>query len=248
MAELKPAEPKTARLTRQASGVMKPAAPARPNSVSAGSGMVSERMRAQMVERLRAAGIRNAAVLHAMGQVPRHRFVDEGLASRAYEDSALPIGHSQTISQPFIVARMAELLCANGTLSRVLEVGTGCGYQAAVLSLIAREVYSIERIRALHDKARSNLRELRLANLRLVYGDGMHGIASVAPFDGIIVAAAAERVPRPLLEQLAIGGRLIIPVGRAEQSLRLIVRTGEEQWNDQELEPVMFVPLRAGII
>ena len=217
------------------------------NKMLRGIGMTSQRTRERMITRLREQGIKDEVVLAAMLEVPRHIFLDEALSIRAYEDTPLPIGFGQTISQPFIVARMAELLCANGTLSRVLEVGTGCGYQAAVLSLIAREVYSIERIRALHDKARSNLRELRLANLRLVYGDGMHGIASVAPFDGIIVAAAAERVPRPLLEQLAIGGRLIIPVGRAEQSLRLIVRTGEEQWSDQELEPVMFVPLRPGI-
>ncbi len=250
MAELKPATPKDRQpVTRQSQGILKGAGtPARKQSALAGSGLTSERMRAAMVERLRAAGIRSAGVLAAMGNVPRHLFVDEGLASRAYEDSALPIGHAQTISQPFIVARMAELLCNGQAPQRVLEVGTGCGYQAAVLAQLAGEVYSIERIRALHDRARANLRPLRVPNLRLVYGDGMQGIDSVAPFDGITVAAAAHTVPRELLQQLAIGGRLIIPVGREKQSLRLIVRTAAEHWSDQELEPVMFVPLCPGMI
>jgi len=248
MAELKPTDAKAKPATRQSQGILKPASSAaRKQPALAGSGLTSERMRAGMVARLRAAGIRNPAVLAAMGAVPRHLFVDEGLASRAYEDSALPIGHAQTISQPFIVARMAELLINQQKPRAVLEVGTGCGYQAAVLAQLAGEVYSIERIRALHDKARSNLRPLRIANLRLVYGDGMAGIPGVPPFEGIIVAAAATEVPHALLEQLAINGRMIIPVGRERQSLRLIVRTAPDQWSDQELEPVMFVPLRSGM-
>jgi len=249
MAELKPADPKTkAPATRQSQGILRNTAPApRRPAQPAGSGLTSERMREAMVARLRAAGIRNPAVLAAMGAVPRHLFVDEGLASRAYEDTALPIGHAQTISQPFIVARMAELLVNQKRPQSVLEVGTGCGYQAAVLAQLAGEVYSIERIRALHDRARANLRPLRVANLRLVYGDGMQGIPGVPPFDGIIVAAAPDEVPHALLDQLAIDGRLIIPVGRERQSLRLIVRTAVDKWTDQELEPVMFVPLRPGM-
>lgn len=214
---------------------------------ASGSGLTSERMRRQMADRLRQAGIRDEPVLHAMTLVPRHTFVDEGFASRAYEDSALPIGHGQTISQPFIVARMIELLRAGSKPAKVLEVGTGCGYQAAVLAHVAGEVYSIERIRALHDRARANLRPLRLPNLRLVYGDGMAGIAAAAPFDAIVVAAAAERVPQDLLEQLAIGGRMILPVGQKEQSLRLVTRTAAASWSDKLLEPVMFVPLRPGL-
>ena len=256
MAELKPdaAKGKPAQgaqgpVTRQGQGILKSTASSRKAAPLVGSGLTSERMREQMVARLRAAGIRNAAVLEAMGRVPRHLFVDEGLASRAYEDSALPIGHNQTISQPFIVARMAELLFGGASsLAKVLDIGTGCGYQAAVLAHLAREVYSIERIRALHDRARANLRPLRIANLRLVYGDGMAGVPEVAPFEGIVAAAAADSVPHGLPEQLAIGGRLIIPVGGAQQSLRLIVRTAADKWTDQELEPVMFVPLRSGMI
>ena len=250
MAELKPADAKSrAPATRQSQGILKTAVTAarrQPNP--SGSGLTSERMREQMVLRLRAAGIRHPGVLEAMGRVPRHLFVNEGLASRAYEDSALPIGHNQTISQPFVVARMAELLCGGKQAPvKVLDIGTGCGYQAAVLAQVAGEVYSIERIRALHDRARANLRPLRIANLRLVYGDGMQGIASVAPFDGIVAAAAGDQVPPALLEQLAVGGRLIIPVGAAQQSLRLVVRTAPDKWSDQELEPVLFVPLRPGM-
>ncbi len=250
MAELKPADPKTAARTgsRQSLGVFKPDVRAGPGRTVVGGGMTSDRMRDQMVVRLRQAGIRHPAVLQAMGQVPRHVFVDEGLASRAYEDSALPIGHAQTISQPFIVARMTELLCAQAMPARILEIGTGCGYQAAVLAQVATEVYSIERIRGLHDRARTNLRTLRIANLRLVYGDGMEGIPSAAPFDGIIVAAAADQIPQPLLDQMAIGGRLIAPVGGVQQSLRLVIRKSENDWSDQELEQVLFVPLRSGTI
>jgi protein-L-isoaspartate(D-aspartate) O-methyltransferase len=189
-----------------------------------------------MVARLRESGIRDEAVLSAMASVPRHIFVDEGLASRAYEDTALPIGFEQTISQPFVVARMLEALRTAKPLSNVLEVGTGCGYQ---------DVYSIERIAGLLDKARGNLRALRLSNLRLVHGDGALGLPEAAPFDGIIVAAAASGVPDALLQQLAPGGRMIVPVGSGDQTLCLIERTASgltEKW----LDAVRFVPLRGG--
>ena len=184
----------------------------------AGIGMSSQRTRARMVERLREQGITDARVLDAMAAVPRHLFVEEALASRAYEDSALPIGFGQTISQPYVVARMIEILMKDRKLGKVLEVGTGCGYQAAVLAQLADEVYSLERIRELLERARSNLRELRLKNLRLAYADGAAGIEKAAPFDSIILAAAAPEMPRALLQQLARGGRMILPLreGRAD--------------------------------
>ena len=215
-----------------------------------GIGMTSQRTRDRMVARLRDQGIRDEAVLAAMGAVPRHLFVEEALASRAYEDTALPIGFEQTISQPFVVARMIETIREgiNGSgrsLVRVLEIGTGCGYQAAILAQMAKEVYSIERIAGLLEKARANLRELRIANLRLVHGDGTAGLAQAAPFDAIVMAAASPTLPEALLEQLAPGGRLIAPLGAQEQSLCLVERTAtgfREQW----LEPVRFVPLRVG--
>ncbi len=217
--------------------------------VPSGVGLASERLRAHMVERLRESGIRNANVLAAMGLIERHRFVDEALASRAYENTALPIGHAQTISQPYIVARMTELLLAGeAPMDKVLEIGTGCGYQAAILSRVVKEVYSIERIRALHDRARSNLRPFRLPNLRLVYGDGLLGVPDAAPFDAMLIAAAADDLPRGLLEQLRIGGRALAPLGNQEQSLCLIVRTAEQTWSRMELEPVRFVPLLSGQI
>jgi protein-L-isoaspartate(D-aspartate) O-methyltransferase len=210
-------------------------------------------MRARLVERLRTSGIRHPAVLAAMGRVPRHRFVDEGLASRAYDDTALPIGHAQTISQPYVVARMTELLIADlprdPRKSKVLEVGTGCGYQAAVLAEIFGEVYTIERIRALHDRARDNLRALRVPNLRLVYGDGRAGVPDAAPFDAMILAAAGDALPEALLEQLAVGGRVIAPVttGRGAQTLCLAVRTDRHNWSTTLLDAVRFVPLRTGL-
>ncbi len=210
-----------------------------------GIGMTSQRTRDRMVERLRSKGIADEAVLAAMGQVPRHLFVEEALASRAYEDTALPIGFEQTISQPFIVARMLEVMRGGRDLGRVLEVGTGCGYQAAVLAALAREVYSVERISALLDKARSNLRPLRIANLRLLHSDGARGLTEAAPFDGVILAAAAARVPSSLLDQLAAGGRLVAPVGLNEQELVLIERT-REGLREQHLDAVKFVPLRGG--
>lgn len=203
------------------------------------------RARARMVERLRVQGIRDVRVLAAMQAVPRHAFVDEGLAFSAYDDTPLPIGYQQTISQPFIVARMIELLCAGRELGRTLEVGAGCGYQAAVLSRLAVDVYAVERLRPLLDRARANLRPLRLHNVRLKLADGSLGLAEAAPFDSIIVAAAALGLPAALKEQLALGGRLIVPVGGADQRLLLVERQGNvfrESW----FEAVRFVPLLGG--
>jgi protein-L-isoaspartate(D-aspartate) O-methyltransferase len=214
----------------------------------AGSGMTSLRTRVRMVERLRADGIRDERVLAAMAAVPRHLFVDEALASRAYEDDALPIGFGQTISQPYVVARMIEAVARGRELGKVLEVGTGCGYQAAVLAAIAREVYSIERLRALHEKARANLRPLRLANLRLVHGDGNAGLEKAAPFDAIVVAAAAPQVPEVLLGQLARGGRMVLPLrqpGAGAQRLVLVER-GARGFSQAALDAVRFVPLVTG--
>ncbi len=204
------------------------------------------RARARMVERLRAPGIQDEKVLGAMRQIPRHLFVEEGLAYSAYDDTALPIGFQQTISQPYVVARMIEVLRAGReNLGRTLEVGAGCGYQAAVLSLVATEVYTVERIRALLDRARENLRPLRLPNVRLKCADGGQGLPEAAPFDTIIVAAAAVGVPQALRAQIAPGGRLMIPVGAGDQRLLLIERQGHvfrESW----CEAVRFVPLLAG--
>jgi len=214
----------------------------------AGIGMTSPRTRARMVERLREQGIRDARVLEAMAAVPRHLFVEEALASRAYEDSALPIGFGQTISQPHIVARMIEILVERREPKRVLEVGTGCGYQAAVLAHLYPEVYSIERLRALHERARANLRALRIANLRLAHGDGAAGLEKAAPFDSILVAAAARELPQALLRQLARGGRMVLPLrGPGAEAQRLVLiehsRTG---FTGTTLDPVRFVPLQAG--
>lgn len=214
-----------------------------------GIGMTSERTRTRMVERLRQQGVSDETVLAVMQSVPRHIFVDEALASRAYEDSALPIGYGQTISQPFIVARMVELLRQGVNLGRgggrVLEVGTGCGYQAAVLARLFSEVYSVERLGPLQARARQATRELRLLNLRFKHADGMLGLPEAAPFDGIIVAAAGMQVPSALLDQLAIGGRLVIPVGGKEQALRVIDRD-TDGYREQTLDAVRFVPLLAG--
>jgi len=210
-----------------------------------GIGFTSQRTRERMVARLREKGIRDEAVLAAMAAVPRHIFVEEALASRAYEDTALPIGFEQTISQPFVVARMLEALRGGRKLGRVLEVGTGCGYQAALLARLAAEVYSVERIAALLERARSNLRGLRLPNLRLVHGDGAKGLPEASPFGGIIAAAAMPRVPDALLQQLAPGGKMIAPLGAGEQALCLFERTPTgltEKW----LDAVRFVPLRSG--
>jgi protein-L-isoaspartate(D-aspartate) O-methyltransferase len=226
----------------------KPAGAGHSGGVS-GIGMTSQRTRARMVDRLRQDGIRDERVLGAMGSVPRHMFVEEALASRAYEDTALPIGFSQTISQPYVVARMIEALIRNEKLpGRALEVGTGCGYQAAVLAQVFKEVYSIERIKGLHERARANLLTLRLSNLRLVHGDGYAGLEKAAPFQSIIVAAAAPEVPEALVRQLGPGGRMILPLratNRDAQRLVLIERNGRALV-ETELDPVRFVPMVAG--
>ena len=208
--------------------------------------MTSERTRKRMVERLRAQGIGDERVLAAMAAVPRHLFVEEALASRAYEDTALPIGFSQTISQPFVVARMVELVLQKEKTGRVLEVGTGCGYQAAVLAKLFPEAYSVERIKALLERARANLLPLRLKNLRLVHGDGYAGLEGAAPFQAIVVAAATRQVPQALLRQLAPGGRMVLPLHEgAAQKLVLYERNGRG-FVESELEPVRFVPMETG--
>jgi protein-L-isoaspartate(D-aspartate) O-methyltransferase len=210
--------------------------------------MVSVNIRRAMVLRVGQQGVQDSLVLAALEAIPRHLFIEPGLSGQAYIDASLPIGYHQTISKPYIVARMIELLKNGGSLARVLEIGTGCGYQAAVLSLVAKEVYSIERIKALHELAKSNLRPMRIANIRLHYGDGMLGLPQIAPFDGIILAAAGMEVPQALLEQLSIGGRLIAPVGGDHQVLQLIERVGKCEWKSSILEQCHFVPLRQGVI
>ena len=210
--------------------------------------MTSERTRARMIERLREQGIRDERVLSALATVPRHQFVEEALASRADEDTALPIGFAQTISQPYIVARMIEVLLNNKQPQKVLEVGTGCGYQAAVLARLFSEVYSIERIKGLHERARANLLGLKLSNLRLVHGDGHAGLEKAAPFQAIVVAAAAPAVPEALLRQLAPGGRMVLPLrdgANGAQRLVLVERSGRG-FVETELDTVRFVPMEAG--
>jgi protein-L-isoaspartate(D-aspartate) O-methyltransferase len=212
-----------------------------------GIGMTSARTRDRLIARLREQGITDNEVLERIRSVPRHVFVDEALASRAYEDTALPIGHGQTISQPYIVARMTQALLEGGKPRKVLEVGTGCGYQTAVLAPLVVNLYSVERIAALQLKARQVLRDLRISNVYMKHGDGFEGWAAHAPFDGIIVAAASYAVPPALLEQLADGGRLVIPVGSdGEQQLLRITRRGE-RYEREVLGAVVFVPLLQGL-
>lgn len=213
----------------------------------AGIGMTSQRTRSRMVERLREKGIRNEAVLAAMASVPRHVFVEEALASRAYEDTALPLGNGQTISQPYVVAHMIEVLLeGRASLGKTLEIGAGCGYQAAVLAQLTHDVYSVERIAPLLEKAKANMRTLKQFNVRLKFADGQLGLPEAAPFDTIIVAAAASgRVPPALLTQLAEGGRLILPVGTGEQYLLRVERT-PEGFVETRLGAVRFVPLLSG--
>jgi protein-L-isoaspartate(D-aspartate) O-methyltransferase len=200
----------------------------------------------RLITRLKEEGIRSQDVLNVMLETPRHIFVDEALAHRAYEDTALPIGHYQTLSQPYIVARMTELLVMSKP-SKVLELGTGSGYQTAILSQLVERVYSVERIQPLQDKARDRLKTLGLSNIQLKHADGGMGWPENAPYDAIIVTAAPESVPEELLEQLADGGRLVIPLGGESQTLNLYERKGE-QYIQTEIEPVMFVPLLAGVI
>ncbi|MFN4121534.1 protein-L-isoaspartate(D-aspartate) O-methyltransferase [Acidovorax sp.] len=218
-----------------------------------GVGLDSAAVRARMVQKLAAGGITSVPVLRAMGAVERHRFVDSALVNQAYEDTSLPIGLGQTISKPSVVARMCELLLGAegaraGGLGRVLEIGTGCGYQAAVLSQLAREVYSLERLRGLHDKARDNLRPFRLANLHLLFGDGMLGYAKGAPYAAIIAAAGGDAVPQAWCDQLAVGGRLVAPMALAGgQQMLLVIDKTPHGLKQSVLEPVHFVPLKSGI-
>ncbi len=215
-------------------------------STRAGIGMTSARTRGRMLDRLREQGIQDEMVLAAMGVVPRHLFVDQALESRAYEDDALPIGFGQTISSPYVVARTCELARQGRPLDRVLEIGLGCGYQAAVLAQIAREVISLERIAALVGRTRPRLRELRINNVKPKHGDGMLGLKEMAPFDAIVIAAAFAEVPEALKQQLADGGRLVMPLGNATQHLCVIERDGE-LFHEQHLEAVKFVPLLPGV-
>lgn len=219
-----------------------------------GTGLDSAAVRARMVQKLAAGGITAAPVLAAMGAVERHRFVDSALGNQAYEDTSLPIGMGQTISKPSIVARMCELalgaeLARTGAgLGRVLEIGTGCGYQAAVLSMLAPEVYTLERVRTLHEKARDNLRPFRLPNLHLIFGDGMLGYAKGAPYGAIIAAAGGDSVPQAWCDQLAVGGRLVAPMAvAAGQQMLLVIDKTVHGLKQNVLEPVHFVPLKSGI-
>lgn len=211
-----------------------------------GIGMTSQRTRARMLERLRAQGITDEVVLSAMNDIPRHIFVDEALSSRAYEDISLPIGFGQTISQPYIVARMIELARGGKNIVKALEIGTGCGYQAAVLGRVAKAVHSVERIAPLIAKARKNLREIRLNNVKVKYADGTLGLTEFAPYNAIVMAAAATHIPEELLEQLAIGGRLVMPIGAESQKLTVVERT-PEGFHTLEMGEVKFVPLLGGI-
>ena len=212
-----------------------------------GIGMTSRRTRDRMIARLRDQGIRNSEVLAVMAEIPRHIFVDEALESRAYEDTALPIGHNQTISQPYIVAKMTELLLEKGTPEKVLEIGTGCGYQTAVLANLVKQVYSVERIGPLVKKARDLLWRLNLKTIGFKHSDGSWGWPEQAPFDAIIVAAAPKEIPPALLDQLAMGGVMVIPVGGENgQQLHRITRT-EKGFEDEVIERVLFVPFLSGV-
>jgi protein-L-isoaspartate(D-aspartate) O-methyltransferase len=213
----------------------------------AGIGMTSARTRDRLVQRLRDQGIANLAVLDRVRNVPRHIFVDEAIASRAYEDTALPIGFGQTISQPYIVARMTEALLEGGPLAKVLEIGTGCGYQTAVLAPLVGRIFSVERIEALFKRARARLKELEIRNVRLKHGDGIKGWKTQGPFDGILIAAAPLTVPEGLVEQLAMGGRLVVPVGpEGEQKLMRLTRR-EQGVERRVLGSVSFVPMLGGV-
>ena len=211
-----------------------------------GIGMTSQRTRTRMIDRLREQGIRDERVLAAIAAVPRHVFVEEALASRAYEDTALPLGFAQTISQPYIVARMIEVLRSGRELGRTLEVGAGCGYQAAVLAQLTDEVYAVERIGPLLAKAKANMRTIQQFKVRLKHADGQWGLPEAAPFDTIILAAAAAHVPQALLQQLALGGRMLMPLGAAEQHLLLVERRAEG-FVETRLDGVRFVPLLSGV-
>ena len=212
-----------------------------------GIGMTSQRTRERLVQRLRDEGIRDRRVLDQMRNTPRHLFVDEALASRAYEETALPIGNGQTISQPYVVARMTEFLLEDGPLENILEVGTGSGYQTAVLAPLVRRVYTVERIKVLLDQARARFRVLMIRNVVTKHTDGGLGLPEYAPYDGIIVTAAPEGIPLSLVEQLRPGGRMVLPIGqRDEQALVRVTRT-EDGYRHEMLERVVFVPLLGGV-
>lgn len=220
------------------------------NSIDFGGvGMTSQRTRERLIQRLKDQGIKNQQVLDVMRVTPRHLFLDEALAHRAYEDTALPIGHGQTISQPYVVALMTEMLLSRGPRKKVLEIGTGCGYQTAVLAQLVDQVYSVERIKPLLDRARGLIRKLKMRNVTLAHSDGSVGWAEYSPYDGIIGTAAPEQVPEQLLAQLAPDGLLVIPVGDgAEQELRLISRQGDsDNYDHQVIERVRFVPMLSGL-
>jgi protein-L-isoaspartate(D-aspartate) O-methyltransferase len=214
--------------------------------LTSGSGMTSARTRARLIERLRAQGISNEQVLAVMAKIPRHEFIDEALSHKAYDDTSLPIGFGQTISQPYIVARMSELAAAVPERKQVLEIGTGCGYQTAILAGLFKTVHSIERIGGLVRNTRDRLSRLGVHNARLRHADGSLGLPELAPFDAILITAAAPIVPENLIDQLAEGGRLIFPVGSIEQELRMIERQGAD-FLETRLEKVKFVPLLTGL-
>lgn len=211
-----------------------------------GIGMTSRRTRERMVRRLHEQGIRDIRVLNVMAETPRHIFVDEALASRSYEDTALPIGHNQTISQPYIVARMTELLLQKGPLHKVLEIGTGCGYQTAILAQLVDRVYTVERIGPLLKKARDHLWELKLKNVSYLHSDGGWGWPDNAPFDGILAAAAPQEIPETLLQQMAPGGVMVIPVGQGQRQELHRVTYSDKGFEDEVLERVSFVPFLSG--
>lgn len=243
----KPLSPATVMVSPASAGR---SAPSSSTAVSSGLGLDSSAVRARMVAKLAEQGVQDPWVLQAMGQVERHRFVETALAGQAYEDTSLPIGLGQTISKPNVVARMIELLRqdATGKLGRVLEIGTGCGYQAAVLSQVATEVYSIERLRGLHEKAKKNLLPFRLPNVHLILGDGMLGFSKGAPYAGIISAAGGDEVPLTWLDQLAVGARLVAPTVTASgQQALVVIRRTATGFDRQVLEAVHFVPLKSGI-
>lgn len=211
-----------------------------------GIGMTSERTRRRLIEQLREMGVNDTDVLQVMSSLPRHVFVDEALASRAYENTALPIGHGQTISQPYIVGLMTQTLL-NKARANVLEIGTGCGYQTAILAPLCEQVVSVERIVKLHRQARDRLYDLGVRNVIFRHGDGFEGMRDFAPYDGILAAAVSEDVPQELLDQLAVGGRIVMPVGRGEQQNLIVIDKSSSGFERQEVEAVRFVPRLAGL-
>lgn len=219
----------------------------RDNLWKTGIGMTSQRTRERLLERLFEEGIRDLHVLEAIRRTPRHLFLDEALAHRAYEDTALPIGHNQTLSQPYIVARMTELLLGGGPLDKVLEVGTGSGYQTAILAQVVERVFTVERILPLQERAKAVLKDIDIRNIVFRHSDGSWGWPQYGPYDAILVTAAPAEIPSELLVQLADGGRMVIPVGEQEQFLTLVIRDGD-QFIRHQIEPVRFVPLLAGVI